>query len=144
MIYDPLTGTFNRVTEDVPQYDVLSGAYFIGERAIQLRIWQEAEAGEDLEAGQWAVLKDGKLYKASALEHLRPRLVARSVRQGFMVEYGVDGFIDRAVQIGADYYLSQMAGEITTSVPTTGYLIKVGTAVSSNRLEINVEQSILL
>ena len=43
---------------------------------------------------------------------------------------------------GSVYYLDGTAGKLPATAPTTGFLTKVGAAVSTTELEINIEQPI--
>lgn len=47
---------------------------------------------------------------------------------------GVDGLIP-----ATDYYLSTTAGRITPSPPTTGWVVRIGTAISETEMELNFQ-----
>lgn len=46
---------------------------------------------------------------------------------------------------GSDYYLSEAtAGQMTTSAPSTGWVLKIGTAISTTDFEIQIGEAIRL
>ena len=75
---------------------------------------------------------------------------------GFLDADGVEGhpghittgglFINPAwsLSIGADYFLSAVPGEITSTPPTSGYLVAVGSAIDAHSLNVEIAPPIKL
>lgn len=105
----------------------------------------EGTAGEDLLAGSICYLNDdGKYYLASATnikcKDRELRLVIRNMFANttyFLLEQGYITLIS-SFTLGQVYYLSETAGEITTTKYDNGSIIRyVGTAESTSKLRFN-------
>jgi hypothetical protein len=102
------------------------------------------EAGEDLLAGDPVYPSGNKLYKASNLDNFGViGIVREDTLAGFAASAVSCGEVDLAgLNSGSKYYLGD--GEITTTVPTSGYIQEIGRAVTSSKLLVDIKQSFLL
>jgi hypothetical protein len=108
--------------------------------------------------GQPLYLKQtGTLDLAAASQLPRVRvcgLAARDAAAFTAVDYDSDGVIERSdwtaicgtssLTPGAYYYLSLEPGELSTIAPTTGYVTRVGQALSATKLAIELNSPIRL
>ena len=120
-----------------------------------------AEAAEDVLAGQPVYLdNDGKIRLAQASSALSSRVVGfakDAALATFLCTFVSDSQVvlgdwtsvvgATTLQKGKTYYLSPLsAGEITDIPPSTEgtYVVKVGTAMTTTKLDIEIQPSILL
>lgn len=102
------------------------------------------EAGEDLTAGTPVRVSGNKVYAADNAVNFRAiGVVTTSVLTGFPVTAVTSGVADLSgLTPGSPYFL--ISGSISPSPPTTGHIIKVGHAVSSTQLLVNIGDGVLL
>jgi len=104
----------------------------------------ELEAGEDLVAGTPVYTSANKAYAAdSATNPHVLGLVRDDVLSTFMAKIVTTGSISlTGLTAGVPYFVG--TGVITSTAPGSGSVIRVGTAVKSDTLIVNVEEPILL
>jgi hypothetical protein len=102
------------------------------------------EAGEDLVEGDPVYISANKFYKASCLAATgvigvvsKAALTTQVAEATAMGVVGVPGLVS-----GATYFLG--VGEMATTPPTSGYVIRMGRAISSTILVLNIEEPVLL
>ena len=105
------------------------------------------EAGEELPLGCVVYVNDNKFYKASNNAHPNPiGLALSAVAQGFSTFLRADGPFtnpDWVLVPNTPYYLG-VDGLLTAVAPATGYIVRIGTAVSTTTLFISIQEPILL
>lgn len=104
----------------------------------------ELEAGEDLVAGTPVYASANKVFAASSASNPNVLgLVRDNVLNTFTAKIVTSGSITLAgLTAGVPYFVG--TGVITSTAPSSGYVIRVGTAVKSDTLIVNVEEPILL
>lgn len=102
------------------------------------------EAGEELTVGTPVYVSNNKVYAATYLTTPNVLgIVLYDVSPTFTADVVTFGPISLpGLMVGAVYYLGE--GIITSTPPTNKYVIRLGTAISSNVLVVNVEPSIYL
>lgn len=104
----------------------------------------ELEAGEDLAANTPVKVNANKLYAASNTSDPRVLgVVKTAVSAGMLAKVVTGGRLDTSgLTPDATYYLGD--GVITTTPPTSGYLIRLGVAATASVLLVEVGTPILL
>lgn len=102
------------------------------------------EAGEDLTAGDPVYVSANKLYVADNTTNFRVVGIAvADTLLGFSAEVALSGPVTLAgLSNGSPYYLG--SGTITTAAPASGYVVRLGYAIGSTTLIVNIEEPILL
>ncbi len=102
------------------------------------------EAGEDLLAGTPVKVVANKVYAANqATDPLVVGLVQTNVLATFSATLITSGpFMLSGLTPATPYFVG--AGIITTTCPSSGYVIRIGSAVSSTTLLVTIEEPILL
>ena len=102
------------------------------------------EAGEDLTAGTPVKVNANKFYAAS---HATDPHVIGIVKTGVVAAQSVNVVTSGALTLsdltpGSPYFLG--VGVLTSTAPSSGYVVRLGTAVTSSVLLVNVEEPIYL
>jgi hypothetical protein len=102
------------------------------------------EAGENLTAGTPVKVSANKVYAANAaVDPGVIGLIKTDVLSTFMAEIVNTGNMTLAgLSAGSPYFVGN--GTISLTPPSSGYVIRVGTAVKSDTLVVNIEEPILL
>ena len=104
----------------------------------------ELEAGENLLAGTPVYVSANLVYAANNSTH--PNIVGivrTDVTTGLLAKLVTSGKLKlTGLTSGVPYFVG--IGTITATPPNSGYLIRVGTAVKSDTLIVNIEEPILL
>jgi len=118
----------------------------------------QAPAGIDLSLGMPVYLNSQGTLQPAAADTL-PRaasvgLIVQPGNAGETVAYASDGSLERTdwsaitgaglLTPGQIYYLSHTPGQLTPVVPTAGFALAMGRAVSSTRLDIELSEPIKL
>jgi len=133
------------MTAQLPDGDTLAGVVSIADATNLV-------AKEALEPGQAvAVTAAGEVMLASAADAVKSEVTGFATAVAALdavVNVHGEGFLTvgdwtagtgaAALVAGAHYYLGATAGQITTTAPTTGYLMPVGQAVSATTLAIRL------
>ncbi len=145
-------GTDQLNAEDIPYdatYNVKSKIEAIEAGAVN-SISVDYTAGEALTAGDIVYMKsDGKVYKAqadgTAAEQELYGVAKTSVSADETVSTSLAGIEDSfaGLTTGTVYYLSETAGEITSTAPTTSGSVVVRLGVAETSTSINVRPQII-
>lgn len=102
------------------------------------------EAGESLVAGTPVCAIANKLYAADPVTNFRViGLLASDVTLGFLGTVITSGDISLSgLTSGLDYFL--VSSGISSTAPSSGKVLKVGTAVTASILVVNIQLSVLL
>ena len=102
------------------------------------------EAGEQLAAGAPVKVINNKLYAADqAADATVIGVVMATTAATYLARAAYSGAIKLDnLQAGSVYYCGFK--NILTTAPTSGYVIRVGTAISSDTLLVNIEEPIML
>jgi hypothetical protein len=130
-------------TQDTQQYytlsnDLISWTPFSGVETIQL------EAGVTMSAGTPVYISANKLYPADNLVNTRVvGILAADVTATFMGVIVTSGKVSISDLIqGNEYFLGDQV--IQSYAPSSGTIVKIGDAISSTVLAVNIHLSILL
>lgn len=164
----PETETLNNVVSDETPVEVTVAPETIVEVTIeggaggtQEPDYNSAEADEDIISGQPVYLKsNGHIGLAKADNPARTKVIGLafdSVAPGFSCRYITDGELSNddwtdiigseQLEIGQIYYLDpDNSGKLTTIAPITSgqYVVKVGIALTVKKIDIEIQQSIML
>lgn len=104
----------------------------------------QLEAGEDLAIGDPVYVSGNKFYKADNVTHYRVvGLIAAPVLATFLASAITAGkIVLSGLNAGSLYFLGNLT--ISTAVPSSGQVVRMGTAITSATFIINIEESILL
>ena len=102
------------------------------------------EAGENLALGDPVYVSTNKLYKAS---HLNSNGVIGIITTASLLGFPATATLMGVVSMigltpGSTYFLSD--GVLETSSPSSGNIVRMGKAISSNSLVLNIEEPVLL
>ncbi len=104
----------------------------------------DIEAGEDLTIGDPVYVLNNKAYLADNVTNYKViGIVQIAAQQTFMSTIVLNGSIQiTGLSVGSPYYLGNK--QITNIVPTSSYIVRLGTAIKSDILVVNIEEPILL
>lgn len=103
----------------------------------------DIEAGENLTPGTPVKVVANQVFAASYTDPSIIGLVRDAVSATFTAKIVTSGSLAlTGLTAGSPYFVGTLA--ITTSTPSSGYVIRVGTAVKSDTLIVNIEEPILL
>lgn len=103
------------------------------------------EAGEDLIVGDPAYVSANKLYKADSTTNYKVvGIISVAALATFTATATISGKITLSGLVAnSPYFLTSPSG-ISVTPPTSGYIIRLGLAISATTLIINIEEPILL
>lgn len=102
------------------------------------------EAGEDLTAGNTVKVVTNKFYKATKTDPLIAGIVKATVSATFPAIAVFGGKIALSgLSIGSPYFAGTTS-VISSTAPTSDYVHRLGQAISSTTLLVNIEEPILL
>lgn len=135
-VYTRDTGTLWVLADDMVTWNEFAGGG--GSGALV-----EIEAGENLTPGTPVKVVANKVYAASSSDPSVIGLVRDTVAATFTAKVVTSGSLVLAgLSAGSPYFVG--AGVITLTAPSSGYVIRVGTAFKSDTLIVNIEEPILL
>lgn len=136
-VYTRDTGTLWVLDSDLVTWIEFSGGGGGGGALIEL------EAGEDLTPGTPVKVIANKVYAATSADPHIIGIIRDSVLTTFTAKVVTSGSITLAgLTAGSPYFVG--SGAITLTAPSSGYITRVGTAVKSDTLIVNIEEPILL
>ena len=102
------------------------------------------EAGETLIVGDPVWVSANKLYKADNVTSYKiVGVVTTAALAGLLATATTAGLVTLSgLSVGSPYFLGN--GIITASAPTSGYIVRVGQAISGTSLLLNIEEPVLL
>lgn len=102
------------------------------------------EAGEDLVVGDPVWVSANKLYKADNTTNYKVvGVVTIAALTGLLATATTAGLVALSgLSVGSAYFLGN--GIIAASAPASGYVVRVGQAISGTLLLLNIEEPVLL
>lgn len=102
------------------------------------------EAGESIQVGAPLYVAGNKFYVAdNVLNHNIVAIAASTASAGFLCHAATSGALTLpGLTPGAPYFLGEKV--IQVGSPSSGYVIRIGQALTSDRLLVNIEEPILI